>query len=1022
MAGKYHFLTAVSLLTVIAANPSLAACVQDTANVENWLCTGSDTTSTIINGIPAVHLDLAGSYEANVGAGAAFDLKSTQGIHVVDKGKAIYGKDYGLLLENTGAGDINILSDSDITQGGYAEQKDYSAVRIRNNGIGKVKAEFKGNINGGYGIYANVKNDDSDVDLMIRGDVNSHYAGILVDLNSKNSNTNITTYGKIISESGQGISVINNPALDYSGSVNIEAHDYIYGYNHGIGVEASGVVRIVTHDSVIGQNTYYWDMTGSRMVSPSGFMVDAMVSPSYIYEDDALWGITGDFIDIKNSNLIGNGGVQWDFTPLGGFGIGVINNINYADETASRATYIQTNGHVHGHSYGIYSVLVSNGDAEESITNTVIVNGNVSSNRVGVYVSGGYRATVDLSSEIRSVGDSLSIDGDFGSTLILRNGWAMNKQASTFADENIFNYLVLHGDENSKIDMARVGDEAHEQGIVGFQNFIKEGESTWELNGKQIDGGFETAQINHGALWFNNAHILMDANGEAAHINKNGAIYASGTSSIEGSLLNAGLLSLSKKNDDVAGTKFTVNNYQGAGGLLELNTVLGDDNSETDILMIGGDSAGETIVKVNNVGGTGAQTKTGIKIIDVAGQSEGKFNLKGDYNHKGEEAVVAGAYAYVLHQNNSTSDKGSWYLHSSLKKEDPSVDPEKPEPKYNPGASIYEVYPQFLLGLNTLPTMQQRVGNRYWDNAGNKVLAQGADAVDAYAPPAETGSFTQGSGVWGRVEGTHNKMQPNTSTSDATYDYNTFKMQAGIDGLLNETENGKLIGGLTAHYSHGKVNIGSKHGDGDIKTDGYGLGGTLTWYGDHGFYVDGQGQLAWYKSDLYSSAAKRMLKDGNNGFGYALSLETGQRITLDDQWSVTPQAQLQYSNVDFDSFRDVFKADVSREKGDSLRARLGLSVDYQNSWQNAQGLTNRSMVYGIANLYNEFLDGTKVRVSTVDFINKSERFWGGIGFGGSYNWNDDKYSIYGEGSINTSFKNFGDSYNYQGTVGLRVKW
>lgn len=204
MAGKYHFLTAVSLLTVIAANPSLAACVQDTANVENWLCTGSDTTSTIINGIPAVHLDLAGSYEANVGAGTAFDLKSTQGIHVVDKGKAIYGKDYGLLLENTVAGDINILSDSDITQGGYDLKKDHSAVRIRNNGTGKLNAEFNGNITGGYGIYASVINDISDVELITRGNITSYYTGILMHLEAKSANTNIKHMVRLSLREGRG--------------------------------------------------------------------------------------------------------------------------------------------------------------------------------------------------------------------------------------------------------------------------------------------------------------------------------------------------------------------------------------------------------------------------------------------------------------------------------------------------------------------------------------------------------------------------------------------------------------------------------------------------------------------------------------------------------------------------------------------------------------------------------------------------------------------------------------------------
>lgn len=483
---------------------------------------------------------------------------------------------------------------------------------------------------------------------------------------------------------------------------------------------------------------------------------------------------------------------------------------------------------------------------------------------------------------------------------------------------------------------------------------------------------------------------------------------------------NSGIVKLSA--NALVGDQLTINgDYTSDDGLLQLNTALGLDSSVTDMIHITGITTGTGVIQVFNVGGNGAQTIDGIKIVEIEGNSGALFTLAGDYEHEGAQAVVAGAYAYKLHKGRSGGADGDWYLRSQLKD-----DPKPPiiDPLYNAGAPIYEAYPQFLLGLNGLPTMQQRVGNRSWKNAGSK---QGADLVETFASTTETGSFTQTNGVWGRIEGSHNKSEPRFSTSASTYDFNSFKMQAGLDGQLTESENGKLIGGLTAHYTHGKANIASIHGDGDIKTDGYGFGGALSWYGDNGFYVDGQGQLTWFRSELNTSTGKKDLADGkNNGFGYALSVEAGQRIAIDDQWSVTPQAQLQYSNVDFDDFTTKWgkggRSDVSRDKGDSLIGRLGASLDYQDSWQNAQGMTDRSVVYGIVNFYNEFLDGTKVDVNRTSFTNKSERFWGGVGFGGSYNWNDDKYSIYGEGSVTTSFRSFGDSYSYKGTVGLRIKW
>ena len=41
---------------------------------------------------------------------------------------------------------------------------------------------------------------------------------------------------------------------------------------------------------------------------------------------------------------------------------------------------------------------------------------------------------------------------------------------------------------------------------------------------------------------------------------------------------------------------------------------------------------------------------------------------------------------------------------------------------------------------------------------------------------------------------------------------------------------------------------------------------------------------------------------------------------------------------------------------------------------------------------------------------------------GTYSWGDDKYALYGEGSLNTSFCNFADSYTVKDTVGFKVHW
>lgn len=318
-----------------------------------------------------------------------------------------------------------------------------------------------------------------------------------------------------------------------------------------------------------------------------------------------------------------------------------------------------------------------------------------------------------------------------------------------------------------------------------------------------------------------------------------------------------------------------------------------------------------------------------------------------------------------------------------------------------------------------LPTMQQRVGNRYWG------------VVDENEGEASCGALTttyncpviEGQGVWTRIEGLHSRLDPSSSTSATRYDVDLWKLQAGVDGLLHEADDGSLlIGGLNLQYGRAWSDVSSVFGRGGIGTTGYGLGATLTWLDENGFYVDGQATATWFDSDLSSRTAGSTLADGSRGFGYALSVETGKKIALDDEWTTTPQFQLMYSHVRFDAFDDEFGARVSSDRGESLIGRLGITADREHNWLDDDGKLRRTHLYGIANLYYEFLDGSEVNVAGVGFASRNDRLWGGIGLGGSYNWDDDKYSVYGEVSANTSLESFGDSYSIQGTVGLRLRW
>jgi fibronectin-binding autotransporter adhesin len=431
----------------------------------------------------------------------------------------------------------------------------------------------------------------------------------------------------------------------------------------------------------------------------------------------------------------------------------------------------------------------------------------------------------------------------------------------------------------------------------------------------------------------------------------------------------------------VGSTLEIADDYDATGKVLQIETVLGDDTSATGLLRITGNtSGGPASVSVINAGGVGGVTATGIKIIDVGGSSAGTFNLLGDTVHNGEQAVIGGAYLYGLYKE---AGDGDWYLRNII----------DDEPVFQPGAPVIEAYVGAALqAFNTTESLAQRIGNR---------------------------TMSDDNGLWGRIEAGHVSIAPD-STTGAGYDVTTWQLQAGLDGVLNQSEAGTLVGGLNAQFGIISADISSASGVGSVASNGYGLGATLTWYGSEGFYLDAQGKLTWFDSTLDSETLGTTIVSDNAGFGYALSLEAGQEVGLGDNWSVTPQAQLAYSAVDFDAFTS-YGSTVVLADGDSLLGRLGLSIDHETQWQDPAGGTGNTRLYGIANLTYEFLEGTATSIGGDTLSSKADPLWAGIGIGGSVNWAGDQLSLYGEANLGTSLNHLGDSYSLGVTAGIRGK-
>ncbi|QPC85563.1 autotransporter outer membrane beta-barrel domain-containing protein [Mesorhizobium sp. NBSH29] len=130
------------------------------------------------------------------------------------------------------------------------------------------------------------------------------------------------------------------------------------------------------------------------------------------------------------------------------------------------------------------------------------------------------------------------------------------------------------------------------------------------------------------------------------------------------SLTNAGRIDLTN-NGGGAGDTFTVTgNYIGNGGVLFVDTVLGNDSSASDRLVISnGTASGSTYIKVTNAGGTGATTvANGIMLVEAANgatTTAGAFSLSG--------RVTVGAYEYLLFKGGTSGGtEENWYLRSTM--------------------------------------------------------------------------------------------------------------------------------------------------------------------------------------------------------------------------------------------------------------------------------------------------------------------------------------------------------------------
>ncbi|WP_448107749.1 autotransporter family protein [Pseudomonas azerbaijanoccidentalis] len=534
-----------------------------------------------------------------------------------------------------------------------------------------------------------------------------------------------------------------------------------------------------------------------------------------------------------------------------------------------------------------------------------------------------------------------------------------------------------------------------------------------------LDGNFALGDSVTGTGVFNidGSSVLTSTQGSIAPF----------TAGQRATLNNAGIIDLSSGNARTSDTLTVQGNYAGNGGQLFVQSVLGDDNSPSDKLVVNdGTLTGTTAISVTNLGGTGAVTlQNGIQVVQAQGSAVSNsdaFALK--------TPLSAGAFDYVLYKGGVTvGSENSWYLRSAavavplvaVPNPDPTLPPilvplvatpvaaagspsvpvpapgSAPIPLYRPEVPTWSVLPPAAaqLTMTALGTFHDRQGDQ-------RLLT-------------ETGSFGAG---WGRVYG-KNYEQTWAGTVTPRLDGSLNGFQVGNDLFGSQLAGGQTQRtGFFVGHSRLKGDVdGFNQGfedkrAGKVELEGDSLGAYWTITDPGNAYIDAVAMYTWLDGDSHSD---RGLKIDNDGHALTLSVEAGYPFALANNWVIEPQAQIIHQQIDLDS-QDDGVSRVSFDSDPALTGRFGARLKGRYA---VSGLPLEP--YLRANLWHTFTGTDTVTFAgTTDIDTEQRTSWADLGIGAILTLAP-SVSVYANADYSSNIDS-NQQRGMAGNLGIRLSW
>ncbi|HEF5873406.1 TPA: autotransporter outer membrane beta-barrel domain-containing protein [Burkholderia cenocepacia] len=545
-----------------------------------------------------------------------------------------------------------------------------------------------------------------------------------------------------------------------------------------------------------------------------------------------------------------------------------------------------------------YGILSSGADSIASIDDGVIAT--TGKDATALYV--GQSGTIETRrTDVRAAGDGAAAAGVDGGTLAIDGGTLFSERhaaldASGGAVSLNGSARIASGTGTLLSVDARTGAPVRLTLGTGAQ-------AAGDIVNRPADKGSPPAPavtdvaLSGAAMWAGATHAVR-----ALSLDTGSRWAVTGDSTVGSIALNDSTIAFAPGDARPPRTLVVEGDYAARDGRLVVNTVLRDDTSPTDRLVIdGGHASGNTGIVVKRAGGDGAQTRVGIPIVETrnggtTNATAFALDAASDGYRNGFGTLSAGGYDYMLKRGGDGGHEESWYLTSAARPVPPSPGPVDPDPPIEP-----EVVPPRAAA----PEPDAYLANA--DAAAMMAIHTLHQRDDRSLRADQPASGSLDGAVWLRAEGQFTSM----SGGNRSVSGNGRLIHAGADLLrFDDGRGGSVRAGAMGMYGsqtswstrplwnaiEQRVMDATARGS----VGGYNVGLYGTWYGNRdilsGPYVD-----AWFMYGAYAnSVGGSLAADSYRSRTVTGSIETGYSFRFyergDTRFYVEPEAQLVVSD------------------------------------------------------------------------------------------------------------------------------